>query len=97
MAYEPGLGIWGHLWLHCWAAARRRSSHSSHSRCRRRRAQVEEVKGKVSSAMAGGPRAGDPGVWRCEQLGRAGSPRLTATLALRSHPALTRNPKERSS
>ena len=82
-AWELG----GHLWLrHCWAAARRRSSHSSHSRCRRRERRVEEVKGKVSSAMAGGPRAGDPGVWAAA-AGQGWFPRLTATLALRSHPA----------
>lgn len=49
----------GHLLFRpCWAAARRRSSHSSHSRCRRRERSVEEVKGKVSSAMRRGP-----GVW----------------------------------
>lgn len=49
----------GHLWLrHCWAAAWRRSSHSSHSRCRRRERSVEEVKGKVSFAILRGP-----GVW----------------------------------
>ena len=34
--------------------------------------RVEEVKGKVSSAMAGGPRAGDQESGR-QQLGRAGS------------------------
>ena len=68
-AWKPG----GHLWLrHCWAAARRRSSHSSHSRCRRRERRVEEVKGKVSSAMAGGPGRGIQESGR-QQLGRAGS------------------------
>lgn len=72
----------GHLWLrHCWAAARLRSSHSSHSRCRRRARSVEEVKGKVSSAMGRGPGGLGSGSWAEGAL----SP--TTTLALRSHPA----------
>lgn len=73
----------GHLWLrHRWAAARRRSSHSSHSRCRRRERRVEEVKGKVSSAMGR-----DPGVWAAAAQQSQPPSGATATLALRGHPA----------
>lgn len=66
----------GPLRLRACCAAALRSSHSSHSCCRRRARDVDEVTGKV------------PAMWRdLGVLGRAGFPQPTGTSGLRRHPA----------